>query len=146
MKMMIEIKLKNKRVLSSSFNTNEIYSAIIMFSIYHALRGRCKSVKINYIHFSFDCVIKNITLNDHEYVGPWSINPLLKPLIIMLCSYGFLSYQNKPSGLEIKITDAGNTYVEEMINEGLFLEINVSTQRLAQSLTLKKLDNQKLIW
>lgn len=144
--MMIEIKLKNKRVLASSFNTNEIYSAIIMFIIYHAVRGRCKSVRINYINFSFDCVMNNTILTDHEYVSTWNINPLLKPLLVMLCSYGLLSLQRKSTGLEFHMTENGNSYVEEMINEGLFSEINITAQRLAHSLTLKKLDNQKLIW
>ncbi|WED68461.2 hypothetical protein PJ912_22410 [Pectobacterium colocasium] len=143
---MIEIKLKTKRVLASSFNTNEIYSTVIMFIIYYAVRGRCKSVRINYINFSFDCVMNNTLLIDHEHVPTWNINPLLKPLLVMLCSYGLLSFQRKSTGLEFHMTDYGNSYVEEMINEGLFSEINLSTQRLSRSLTLKKLDNQKLIW
>ncbi|ECE0596741.1 hypothetical protein ACL44_23865, partial [Salmonella enterica subsp. enterica] len=91
-------------------------------------------------------VMNNTILTDHEYVSTWNINPLLKPLLVMLCSYGLLSFQRKSTGLEFHMTENGNSYVEEMINEGLFSEINISAQRLAYSLTLKKLDNQKLIW
>lgn len=48
--------------------------------------------------------------------------------------------------MAIKITYNGILYVEEMINEELFNDINTSARELTKKLTIKKLQNNKLLW
>lgn len=48
--------------------------------------------------------------------------------------------------MAVKITDNGNAYVEEMINEELFNDINISAREITKKLTIKKLQNNKLLW
>lgn len=143
---MIEIKLNKRRVLASSSNSNEIYSSIVLFTIYYALRGRTKSVNLEYISFAFDNIINNTNNLDYDYVQLWNVNSLIKPIILLLYTYELLDIDYKNSKMAIKITDNGNLYVEEMINEELFNDINTSARELTKKLTIKKLQNNKLLW
>lgn len=143
---MIEIKLNKKRILSSSFNTNEIYVAVILFCVYYTVSGRSKSIKLSVLNFSFDCIINDTEPSDYEFVSTWSINPLLKPLLVMLDSFKLIEIKNNSGKIQIHITENGKSYVEEMINENLFVGINLSAKYLTQKLTSKKFENQKLIW
>lgn len=143
---MIEIKLNKRRILASSSNTNEIYSTIVLFTIYYALKGKCKSVDLEYISFAFDNIINKTKNLDYEYVQLWNVNILIKPIILLLHSYELLNIDYKNRKMTIKITDNGNAYVEEMINEELFNDINLSAREITKKLTIKKLQNNKLLW
>ncbi|MBQ0688795.1 hypothetical protein J7315_22395 [Providencia rettgeri] len=143
---MIKIILNKKRILSSSYNTNEIYSSIVLFIIYHALKGKIKSIDLEYLSFTFDCIIKNTNNIDYDFVSCWDVNPLIKPIILLLSSYQLINIINKNSKLSISITDSGNLYVEEMISEKLFNEVNEKARKITSKLTIKKLKNNKLIW
>ncbi|MGF6436603.1 hypothetical protein [Kosakonia sp. 1610] len=143
---MIEIKLNKRRVLASSSNSNEIYSSIVLFTIYYALKGRTKSVNLEYISFAFDNIINNTNNLDYDYVQLWNVNSLIKPIILLLYTYELLDIDYKNSKMAIKITYNGILYVEEMINEELFNDINTSARELTKKLTIKKLQNNKLLW
>ncbi|AXF60794.1 hypothetical protein DVA43_15225 [Leclercia sp. W6] len=143
---MIEIKLNKRRILASSSNTNEIYCSIVLFTIYYALKGKCKSVDLEYITFTFDNIINNTFNLDYNYVQVWNVNTLIKPIILLLHSYELLTVDYKNGKMIIKITETGNAYVEEMINEGLFKEINISAKDITKRMTIKKLQNNKLLW
>lgn len=144
--MMIKIKLKKRRILASSSNTNEIYSSIILFTIYYALKGKSKSVDLEYISFAFDNIINNNKNLDYDYVQLWNINILIKPIILLLYSYELLDIDHKNRKMAIKTTETGNTYIEEMINEGFFDDINISAREITKKLTVKNLKNNKLLW
>lgn len=143
---MIEIKLKKRRILATSSNTNEIYTAIVLFCIYYALKGKCKSVNLEYLSFTFDSIINSTESLDYDFVSTWDINTLIKPIILLLASYALLKIDYKNGKLAIFTTENGNAYIEEMINEGLFNEINYSARRITSQMTIKKLKNHKLLW
>ncbi|EOY0927179.1 hypothetical protein ACRCWK_005448, partial [Klebsiella pneumoniae] len=63
-----------------------------------------------------------------------------------LYSYELLDIDYKNRNMAVKITDNGNAYVEEMINEELFNDINISAREITKKLTIKKLQNNKLLW
>ncbi|AXT68070.1 TPA: hypothetical protein N2X84_004901 [Klebsiella pneumoniae] len=143
---MIEIKLNKRRILASSSNTNEVYSSIVLFTIYYALKGKSKSVNLEYISFAFDNIINKTKNLDYDYVQLWNVNTLIKPIILLLYSYELLDIDYKNRNMAVKITDNGNAYVEEMINEELFNDINISAREITKKLTIKKLQNNKLLW
>ncbi|VEI63140.1 Uncharacterised protein [Serratia fonticola] len=143
---MIEIKLKKRRILASSSNTNEIYTTIILFSTYYALKGRCKSVDLEYLSFTFDHIINNTKSLDYDFVSIWDINTLIKPIILLLASYSLLEISYKKGKVTVFTTQSGNEYIEEMINENLFNEINRHAKEITSKITIKNLKNNKLLW
>ncbi|MDM6732533.1 hypothetical protein QUG33_24425, partial [Citrobacter braakii] len=73
-------------------------------------------------------------------------NTLIKPIILLLYSYELLDIDYRNKKMAVKTTDNGNAYVEEMINEELFNDINISAREITKKLTIKKLQNNKLLW
>ena len=65
---------------------------------------------------------------------------------MLLYSYELLDIDYRNKKMAVKTTDNGNAYVEEMINEELFNDINISAREITKKLTIKKLQNNKLLW
>lgn len=143
---MIEIKLKKRRILSSSSNSNEIYCSIILLIIYHTLKGKSKTIGFEYLNFAFHNIINNIENLDYDFVQSWEVNTLIKPITILLASYKLIKVESRNGRMVISITESGILHVEEMINEGLFNEIHTSTIKITKKLTFKKLKNSRLLW
>lgn len=143
---MINMEISKRRVVSDSHNTTDIFVVIIMFCVFHALKGKRKTVNLDYLNFCFESVINSYVLDDVKFVKPWGINKSLKPILIMMVKQGLLNFQVKNYNLEILISEYGILYLNEIMQNSLFTEINQSAASVTQKISAVKLNKQKFIW
>jgi hypothetical protein len=64
----------------------------------------------------------------------------------MMVKQGLLSFQVKNYNLEILISEYGILYLNEIMQNSLFTEINESAASVTQKISAVKLNKQKFIW
>ena len=143
---MIEMVISKKRIISDSHNTTDIFVVVIMFCIYHAIKGSRKSVEYSYINFCFESVLNSDSYSDIRRVKSWGINKSLKPILIMMINQGLLVAKLKSYKLELSLSDYGVMYVKEMIENSLFEEINKGADAITKKLSTSALKKQNFIW